>query len=200
MSRLTSRDEVPRDRNLAQELRQEIHRHSQEISFNFWQEFEHIRSTQQRRMAQERLQRERINTMMRDGEEAANQEAEALSRSISTQGMTMESTMLPSANVTSEPQATAIVTNSLVQAVRNVSQQMSPSVKRRSQPKSSQASKTSKSKPKPKTESEASRISPASSNIPRAPPTSRATMVSPNISNRTSPDISKIRLANKPKK
>lgn len=159
MSRLTSRDEVPRDRNLAQELRQEIHRHSQEISFNFWQEFEHIRSTQQRRLAQEHLQRERISTMMRDGEEAANQEAEALSRSISTQGMTMESTMLPSANVTSEQQATTSVTNSLVQAVRDVSQQMSPSVKRRSQPKSSQASKTSKSKTKPKTENqEASRI------------------------------------------
>ncbi|KAH8335821.1 hypothetical protein KR074_007647 [Drosophila pseudoananassae] len=195
MSHLKSRDEVPRDRDLAQELRQEINRHSQEISFNFWQEFENIRSTQQRRMVQERLQRERINTMMRDGEEAANQEAEALSRSISAQGMTMESTMLPT------PQPTTNVTNSLVQAVRNVSQRMSPSAKRRSQANPRfQASKVSKSKPKPEIESGSLRISPAPSNIPRAPPTSRATMVSPNISNRTTPDISKIRLANKPKK
>ncbi|XP_017115536.1 uncharacterized protein LOC108138072 [Drosophila elegans] len=198
MSRMISRDEIPRDRSLVQELRSEISRHSAEISFNFWQEFEQIRSTQQNRLAEERLQRQRISTMMRDGQQEVNEEAEALSRSISAHGMTVNSTNLPSP-LAAAPTA-SLLKNSLVQEVRNLSTRQNPGFKRKPQKQKFQFSRTNKSKAKPKTEDEPTLPSPAPSHIPRAPPTSRATMVTPNISNGVTPNISKMRLANKPKK
>ncbi|XP_016956574.1 uncharacterized protein LOC108029035 [Drosophila biarmipes] len=196
MSRTFNRDEIPRDRGLVQELRSEITRNSAEISFNFWQEFEHIRSTQQNRMVQERLQRERISTLMRDGQQEANQEAEALSRSISAHGMTVDSTHLPSISAPAAPTASRLE-NSLAQEFKNRTHRPSTAVRRKPQKQKFQATKTNKSKARPKNEDQPS---PAPSNIPRAPPTSRATMITPNISNGATPNISKLRLANKPKK
>ncbi|XP_017004003.2 uncharacterized protein [Drosophila takahashii] len=198
MSRIFNRDEVPRDRSLAQELHTEIARSSAEISFNFWQEFEHIRSIQQSRMVQERLQRERISTLMRNGQQEANQEAEALSRSISAHGMTVNSTNLPSPSA-AVPTA-SLLKNSLAQGVKNRTNRATSGVKRKPQSQRFQATRTNKSKPRPKTDDEPTLPSPAPSNIPRAPPTSRATMVTPNISHGATPNISKLRLANKPKK
>ncbi|KAH8306043.1 hypothetical protein KR018_002077 [Drosophila ironensis] len=195
MSHLRSREEVPRDRTAAQELRREITRNSQEISFNFWQEFEHIRATQRSRMEQERLQRERISTMMRDGQQEANQEAAALSRSISSQGLTLESVTLPPPLALTNPTRESALANTLTQVGRSLSPKFL------GMRRTSQTSKAAnKSKPKSQSEDVKARISPVSSNIPRAPPTSRATMVSTNTSNRPSPDISKIRLSTKPKK
>jgi len=197
-----NRDEIPRDRSLVQELRSEINRHSAEISFNFWQEFEHIRSTQQNRMVQERLQRERISTLMRDGQQEANQEAEALSRSISAHGMTVNSTHLPSpsaAAAAAVPTA-SLLKNTLAQGVKNRPNRPNTAVKRKPQKQKFQVTKTNKSKPRSKNEDQPTLPSPAPSNIPRAPPTSRATMITPNISNGATPNISKLRLANKPKK
>nr|XP_016932698.1 uncharacterized protein LOC108011953 [Drosophila suzukii] len=199
MSRMFNRDEIPRDRSLVQELRSEINRHSAEISFNFWQEFEHIRSTQQNRMVQERLQRERISTLMRDGQQEANQEAEALSRSISAHGMTVNSTHLPSPSAAAVPTA-SMLKNTFAQGVKNRPSRPSTAVKRKPQKQKFQVTKTNKSKPRPKNEDQPTLPSPAPSNIPRAPPTSRATMITPNISNGATPNISKLRLANKPKK
>ncbi|XP_017056815.1 uncharacterized protein LOC108098434 [Drosophila ficusphila] len=198
MSRIFNRDEIPRDRNLAQEMRSEITRNSAEISFNFWQEFELIRSTQRNRMVQERLQRERINNLMRQGEHETNQEAEALSRSISAHGMTVNSTHLPSASP-AVPTA-SLLKDSLAQGVRNISTRQNPGIKRKPQKQKFQPLKTNKPKPRAKTENEPGLPSPAPSNIPRAPPTSRATMITPNMSNGATPIISKFRLANKPKK
>ncbi|XP_043662657.1 uncharacterized protein LOC122626451 [Drosophila teissieri] len=196
MSRMFNREEIPRDRGLAQELRSEITRNSAEFSFNFWQEFEHIRSTQRSRMVQERLQRERITTLIRDGQEEANQEAEALSRSISAHGIT--STTLPSA-LSAIPTA-SMVKNSLVQGVKNVSNRTSSGVKRKSPKQRFQAPKTNRPRQRNESEGEPTLPSPAPSHIPSAPPPSRATMVTPNISNGVTPNISKYRLANKPKK
>uniref|UniRef100_A0A6P4DX65 Uncharacterized protein LOC108037912 n=1 Tax=Drosophila rhopaloa TaxID=1041015 RepID=A0A6P4DX65_DRORH len=195
---MISREEIPRDRSLAQELQTEITRNSAEISFNFWQEFEHIRSTQRNRMVEERLQRERISTMMRDGQQEANQEAEALSRSISAHGMTVNSTNLPSPSVAAP--GDSFLKNSLVQGVLNLSTRQNPTVKRKPQKQKFQSFKTNKSKPRAKSDDKATLPSPVPSNIPRAPPTSRATMITPNISNGVTPNISKLRLANKPKK
>lgn len=196
MSQSINREEVPRDRGLAQELRSEITRNSAEISFNFWQEFEHIRSIQQNRITQERLQRERITTLIRDGQEEANQEAEALSRSISAHGIT--STTLPSP-LSAVPTA-SMVKKSLVQGVKNMSNRTSPGVKRKSPKQKFQSPKPNRSKQRNETEGEPNLPSPAPSHIPSAPPPSRATMITPNISNGVTPNISKYRLANKPKK
>ncbi|XP_017067074.2 uncharacterized protein LOC108105150 [Drosophila eugracilis] len=194
MSRIINPDQVPRDRSLAQELRSEINRNSAEISFNFWQEFELIRSAQRNRLAEEHLARERITTLMQDGQQEVNQEAEALSRSISAHGVT--STNLPSPSRAIADAAKSLVKSNLDQGVKNISNRSNPAVRRKTQKQKLLTIKT-KSKPKPKTDD---KPSPALSNIPRAPPTSRATMIAPNISNRVTPNTSQFRLAKKPKK
>ncbi|KAH8265063.1 hypothetical protein KR038_011246 [Drosophila bunnanda] len=117
MSEKLPKGEVPRDLTMAQEVRREITRNSAEISLNFWQEFENIRATQRSRMAGESLRRERINTLMRDGQQEANQEAEALSRSISAQGMIT----LPMASA-DEPPPPPLV-NSIVEGIKNMETQ-----------------------------------------------------------------------------
>ncbi|EDV58022.1 uncharacterized protein LOC6541105 [Drosophila erecta] len=196
MSRIIGREEISRDRGLAQDLRREITRSSAEISFNFWQEFEHIRSTQRNRMTQERLQRERITGLIRDGQEEASQEAEALSRSISAHGIT--STTLP-APLSAVPTA-SMVKSSLIQGVKSLANRSSSGVKWKPPKQKFHAPKSNKPKQKNESKEEPTLPSPAPSHIPSAPPPSRATMVTPNISNRVTPNISKYRLSNKPKK
>ncbi|KAH8413349.1 hypothetical protein KR009_010155 [Drosophila setifemur] len=197
MSRLKSREDVPRDMDMVQDLRREINRNSQDISFNFWQEFEHIRTTQRNRLENERMQRERISTMMRAGEQESTEEAEALSRSISAHGMTRV-LPLPSPLQIEPTRPTSAIRN----VVRNVASRLNPTAVRRVQHKPRfQMSKSTKSKARSNNEKEPPvQPSPVSLNIPRAPPTSRATMISSNISNRAIRDIAKYRLANKPKK
>ncbi|EDW25440.1 GL26595 [Drosophila persimilis] len=95
MSEPGSSKDLPGAMEKAQVLRQEISRSSREISFNFWQEFERIRAVQMQRLLQERQERERISKLMVAANAEAHQLTEALSRSIVTQGVSLETLPQP---------------------------------------------------------------------------------------------------------
>ncbi|KAH8377259.1 hypothetical protein KR093_004576 [Drosophila rubida] len=78
---------LPRDAHVVHALRRELNRNTRRISQAFWQEFEQIRSQQRDQLAQERNNRERITTLMRETNLEAQQQLEALSRSISSHGI-----------------------------------------------------------------------------------------------------------------
>lgn len=230
MSQIITKDEVPRDLTMVQELRREITRNSAEISLNFWQEFENIRATQRNRMAMESRERERISSLMRDGQQEANKEAEALSRSISAQGMITLPSALAAAPPAPKPPP---LMSSLVQGIKNMAPRPYVGLKRVPQKQRFQNLKT-KSKTKLETENEpskpstapakkartlvtakANKVSPATSKISSAtskispastkvsPVTSKASSVSSKLSpasSKATPNTSKIRLAKKAKK
>ncbi|XP_017038553.1 uncharacterized protein [Drosophila kikkawai] len=175
MSQRNPKVEVPRDLSLAQQLRREITRNSAEISLNFWQEFENIRATQRDRMNEERLRRERINTLMRDGQKEANKEAEALSRSISAQGMIT----LPMASAPDPPQ-TPLLT-SIVEEIKNY----------KTRPKSGiRTNSKIKQKAENKSEKSSSSIKPGTSAFSKL-------SVATASSSKTSPSTSKMRWTKK---
>ncbi|BFF94857.1 uncharacterized protein DMAD_12382 [Drosophila madeirensis] len=76
-------------------LQGELSRDSQQISLNFWQEFERIRAIQLQRLLQERQERKRINTLVSAADAQTRQLTEALSRSILAQGKSLEAMPLP---------------------------------------------------------------------------------------------------------
>ncbi|KAH8293165.1 hypothetical protein KR044_007491 [Drosophila immigrans] len=80
-------DKLPRDAHVVQALRRELNRNTRRISQAFWQEFEQIRNQQRSQLAQEQSDRERISTLMRETNLEAQQQLEALSRSISSHGI-----------------------------------------------------------------------------------------------------------------
>ncbi|SPP81827.1 uncharacterized protein LOC117584108 [Drosophila guanche] len=81
------------------DLRQELSRASRQISFNFWQEFERIRAIQLQRLLQERQERKRINTLVSAADTETRQLTEALSRSILSQGKSLEAMPLPDTSI-----------------------------------------------------------------------------------------------------
>ncbi|KAH8388126.1 hypothetical protein KR200_002623 [Drosophila serrata] len=186
MSERLPKIEVPRDLSIAQEVRREINRNSAEISLNFWQEFEKIRATQRNRMVGERIRRERINNLMRDGQKEATKEAEALSRSISAQGMIT----LPMASAADPPPSPLM--NAIVEGIKTLT----------TQPKT--GTKILKiSKEELKTKSEADTEPEKSPKDPsNKPSTSAVGRLSVNTasSKKSTPNTSKMRLNKKTKK
>ncbi|KAH8233975.1 hypothetical protein KR032_008861 [Drosophila birchii] len=186
MSQRITEVEVPRDLSLAQEVRREITRNSAEISLNFWQEFENIRDTQRSRMAGERLRRERINSLMRDGQQEANKEAEALSRSISAQGMIT----LPMASADDLPPSPLV--SSIIEGIKKIESSTKPGIK---QVKSS----LSKLKTKPKAHNDSEKSSPAPVIKPRFSAIANLSVATAS-STKSTPTSSKLRLKKKAEK
>ncbi|KAH8282761.1 hypothetical protein KR054_009619 [Drosophila jambulina] len=179
MSERIPKVEVPRDLSMAQELRREITRNSAEISLNFWQEFENIRSTQRNRLAGESLRRERINTLMRDGQQEANKEAEALSRSISAQGMIT----LPMASAADPPPSPLM--NAIAEGMKLL--------------KGSETDSNTNSKTKPKGDKKPGKSSPTSTIPPKSSAASKLSVATAS-SRKTTPSTSKMRMSKKNKK
>ncbi|XP_023173422.1 uncharacterized protein LOC111601175 [Drosophila hydei] len=87
MSKRATKNELPRDAHVMQVLRRELNRNSHQITQTFWHEFEQIRRRQRNQLIQERENRERLSLLMRDANLETQQQAEALSRSISSHGV-----------------------------------------------------------------------------------------------------------------
>ncbi|XP_068140981.1 uncharacterized protein [Drosophila tropicalis] len=219
MSEKSKKDHVPPDPNAMRRIQEEITRNTQEITYNFWQEFELVRNIQRRRLSQEQEMRDRINGLVRAIDDESNQQAEDISRSISVNGMTtlgsaMSITTTRPAAISPAEDAEEIhrvITPEIRQQLRNsllgtgpatsshpVATQMQMAPQRRGSGNQRRRSKTA---------AKETSVSPSpalSLNIPQAPPTSRATIVSAGNSrlpsNRTTPYMSKYQLAKKPKK
>ncbi|XP_022229824.2 uncharacterized protein LOC111079111 [Drosophila obscura] len=208
MSEPSSRKDLPREMARAQALQQEISRNSQEISFNFWQEFERIRATQLQRLMQERQERERINTMMVAADAEAHQLTEALSRSMVSQGTSLEAMPLPATtqehgSVCKIPtqETSQFLQRPLRTGLRNAVSSPIPQ-KPRAQIQRFQMANKSKAPAKPNSKAVA-KPAPArapSSRIASAPVTNRTTKISTNpskgaklSSSKTTPDVSKLR-------
>ncbi|EDV99268.1 uncharacterized protein LOC6566910 [Drosophila grimshawi] len=162
-SRRISKGKVPRDVHLVMALRRELNRNSRQITQTFWQEFEQIRNQQRHQLVEERNNRESIAALIRDANQDAIQQAEALGRSISSHGI---NPVAPSPCMRREAPAIMPVEHKNDSTIHV--QQVLPS-------------------------------STSSTYVPRAPPSSRATI--PGIpSIRTSPNLSKLQLSQKPRK
>ncbi|XP_034473540.1 uncharacterized protein LOC117780951 [Drosophila innubila] len=186
-----SKDELPRDAQVVHALRRELNRNTRRISQTFWQEFESIRNQQRDQLEQERRSRERITTLMRDTNLEAQQQLEALSRSISSHGINPAA---PSPRMQRE-----------VPSIMPASEEQ-PMPERKSSPGPRAKSNTSNARATLKRRQPTSSVQfPASMpHLPRAPPSSRATIVPSNAtpvrtSTRSTPYTSKLRLADKPK-
>ncbi|EDW12850.1 uncharacterized protein LOC6577441 [Drosophila mojavensis] len=184
MSKRSTQTELPRDAHVMQALRRELHRNSRQITQTFWQEFEQIRNRQRNQLIQERNHRERLSLMMRDANLETQQQAEALSRSISSHGV---NPIAPSPRMCRDAPAIMPTAEEISKELKN-----SPVFKR---PKSlANATNDSPLRQLPST----------SSNMPRAPPSSRMTVIpdTPNMRMpaRSGSTISKLQLASKPKK
>ncbi|KAM8717922.1 hypothetical protein ACLKA7_004600 [Drosophila subpalustris] len=181
MSKRAVEDELPRDAHVVHALRRELNRNTRRISQTFWQEFEQIRSQQRDQLEQERRSRERIATLMRDTNLEAQQQLEALSRSISSHGINPAA---PSPCMRREVPA-------LMPSPEQEERKSSPVQLTKNIPKS--------------TKSAVKRRQPSASvqfpSLPRAPPSSRATIVASRPPTRSTPHTSKLKLklADKPK-
>ncbi|KAL7725965.1 hypothetical protein ACLKA6_016380 [Drosophila palustris] len=188
MSKRAVEDELPRDAHVVHALRRELNRNTRRISQTFWQEFEQIRSQQRDQLEQERRSRERITTLMRDTNLEAQQQLEALSRSISSHGINPAApspcmrrevpALMPSPEQEEQPPMPEERKSSPVQLPKNIPKSTKSAVKRR-QPSASVQFPS----------------------LPRAPPSSRATIVASRPPTRSTPHTSKLqlKLADKPK-
>ncbi|KRF98656.1 uncharacterized protein Dwil_GK28314 [Drosophila willistoni] len=220
MSKRSKKDHVPSDPNVMRRIQEEIARNTQEMTYNFWQEFELVRNIQRRRLSQEQEMRDRINGLVRTIDDESNQQAEDISRSISVNGMTTLGSAV-SITATRPPaiypaedseEIHRVITPEIRQQLRNsllgtgpatsshpVATRMQMAPQRRGS-----GNQRRRSKAAAKVETSVLPSPALSLNIPQAPPTSRATIVSAGNSrlpsNRTTPYMSKYQLAKKPKK
>ncbi|XP_060656030.1 uncharacterized protein LOC132791205 [Drosophila nasuta] len=178
-------DKLPRDPQMVQALRRELNRNTRRISQSFWQEFEQIREQQRGQLAQEQSDRDRITTLMRETNLEAQQQLEALRRSISSHGINPAA---PSPCMRREQPAIMPATAEQTQETKDIPLQLATNrqkvaIKRR--------------------QMDARPSATASPNLPRAPPSSRATIV-PNSATsraqtRSRSQFSKLKLGEKPK-
>ncbi|XP_030384544.1 uncharacterized protein LOC115631841 [Scaptodrosophila lebanonensis] len=192
--------DVPRDPAQFMMLKKEINRDTVEISQNFWKEFRSMRQNMNRRLIVESNQRQEIGTLVRTADEEAHQQAEALSRTISTYGMNSDGNPLlgsprgtnKQTHIQRTPEVILQLSNSLDQtnaadALLPAPNQESPKGTHMRMDEDRRSASPSYSRFNSQAQSMAnpSILSTASNQIPKAPPTSRVTLVSGNLSKGT---------------